>query len=117
MSGNGPYNPSAGYTPTTAGDYWWYASYSGDCLNNTATSTCGVSMSETVVAMVTPTLSVAAPPSGYVGTAISATTINATLSGGSAPTGPITFTVFGPQSTAPSTCTRRDKCWHGHSGR
>ena len=104
-AGNGTYNPNAGYTPTAAGDYWWYASYNGDGNNNPATSTCGSGMSESVVAMVTPTLSVAAPASGYVGTAISASSINATVSGGSAPTGTITFTVFGPQSTAPSTCT------------
>ena len=31
-----------------AGDYWWYASYGGDTNNNTATSTCGAGMSETV---------------------------------------------------------------------
>ena len=62
-------------------------------------------MPETVVAMVTPTVSVAAPGSDSVGTAISAAAVNATLTGGSAPTGTITFAVFGPQSSAPSACT------------
>ena len=41
VAGNATYNPSAGYTPTGAGNYWWYASYGGDANNNTATSTCG----------------------------------------------------------------------------
>ena len=49
VTGNATYNPTAGYTPTTVGDYWWYASYGGDTNNNTATSTCGSTMSETVV--------------------------------------------------------------------
>ena len=30
MTGNGAYNLSAGFTPASAGDYWWYASYDGD---------------------------------------------------------------------------------------
>ncbi len=49
VSGNGTYYPSAGFTPTAAGDYWWYASYSGDSNNNPAASTCGSGMSETDV--------------------------------------------------------------------
>lgn len=48
-SGDGTYNPSAGFTPASAGDYWWYASYGGDSGNNAATSTCGAGMPETVV--------------------------------------------------------------------
>ena len=40
-------HPSAGYTPTGAGNYWWYASYGGDANNSAATSTCGSTMSET----------------------------------------------------------------------
>jgi YVTN family beta-propeller protein len=41
VSGNGTYNPSAGYTPSVSGDYWWYASYSGDTANAASTSACG----------------------------------------------------------------------------
>ena len=41
VTGNATYNPTAGFTPTTVGNYWWYASYGGDANNNTATSTCG----------------------------------------------------------------------------
>ena len=49
VSGNSTYHPSAGFTPTQGGDYWWYASYGGDANNNTAASICGSGMSETGV--------------------------------------------------------------------
>jgi hypothetical protein len=52
VSGNGTYNPSASYTPTRAGTYWWYVSYNGDGNNNADTSTCGAGMPSTVVSMV-----------------------------------------------------------------
>jgi sugar lactone lactonase YvrE len=48
MSGDGSYSPAVEFTPPQAGDYWWYASYSGDSNNNPAASTCGVAMPETV---------------------------------------------------------------------
>jgi uncharacterized membrane protein len=48
-SGNGTYSPSAGFTPTVAGTYWWYASYSGDTNNGTSNSACGSGMTKTVV--------------------------------------------------------------------
>jgi len=51
VSDNGTYHPSAAFTPTRAGDYWWYASYSGDTSDDPATSSCGKSMAETVVAL------------------------------------------------------------------
>ena len=105
VSGNGTYHPSVGYTPSAAGDYWWYASYGGDSGNSAAASTCGSGMSETVVGVVTPTLSVAGPGTATIGTAIATSSISAQLSSGSSPTGTITFTVFGPQSSAPTTCT------------
>ena len=107
VNGNATYNPTAGFTPTTIGDYWWYASYGGDANNNTATSTCGSLMSETVVGKASPTLTATGPGTGTAGTAIAASAINSTLaaSSGANATGTITFTVFGPQSTAPTTCT------------
>ncbi len=49
VSGNGSYHPSAGFTPTTAGNYWWFASYGGDTQNAATASTCGSGMAETVV--------------------------------------------------------------------
>jgi uncharacterized repeat protein (TIGR01451 family) len=49
VSGNGTYNPSAGFTPGSAGTYWWYASYGGDASNLASTSGCGAGMTSTVV--------------------------------------------------------------------
>jgi hypothetical protein len=49
VSGNGAYHPSAGFTPTVAGTYWWYATYGGDLSDNAAASACGASMASTVV--------------------------------------------------------------------
>jgi alpha-tubulin suppressor-like RCC1 family protein len=50
VSGNGTFHPSARFTPSSAGDYWWYVSYGGDSNNNPAGSACGASMTKTVVA-------------------------------------------------------------------
>ena len=105
-SGNGTYNPSAGFTPTAAGTYWWYATYSGDANDLYATSTCGSGMPSTVVATAPTTLTNDAPDAATSGTSISASSIVSTLSGGySSPGGTITYTVFGPQSTPPTSCT------------
>jgi hypothetical protein len=49
VSGNHAYHPAAGFTPTAAGTYWWYAAYSGDRGDNAAASVCGASMAKTVV--------------------------------------------------------------------
>ena len=108
VTGNATYHPSAGFTPTGAGNYWWYTSYGGDTNNNTATSTCGSSMSETVVAKFSPTVTAGGPANGTAGTAITAANINSVLAGGTtspAVSGTITFKVFGPQNSAPTTCT------------
>jgi alpha-tubulin suppressor-like RCC1 family protein len=101
VTGTGTYHPSAGFTPPAPGDYWWYVSYGGE----PATSTCGVGMAETTVASkATPTLSASGPLEGVAGSPIAASSISATLAAGSAPTGTIMFTVFGPQSSPPSSC-------------
>ena len=65
-------------------------------------------MSETVVAKFSPTVTIGGPGIGTAGTAIAAANINSVLAGGTtapAATGTITFKVFGPQTTAPTTCT------------
>jgi hypothetical protein len=104
-SGYGTYHPSTGFTPSSPGDYWWYASYGGDVGDEPSTSTCGSGMAETtVVAKSTPTLSLSGPMGGTAGSQVSASSIAATLAGGSSATGTITFTVFGPQSSPPSSC-------------
>jgi hypothetical protein len=58
-SGDGIYHPSTGFTPPAAGDYWWYARYSGDSNNSPAASPCGGAMPETVVS---PASSTGGPP-------------------------------------------------------
>ncbi len=104
-SGDGTYQPSAGFTPPSPGKYWWYASYGGDVGDEPSTSMCGAGMAETTVASkAIPTLSVSGPLGGVAGSPIPASSVSATLAGGSAPTGTITFTVFGPQSSPPSSC-------------
>jgi hypothetical protein len=104
VSGNGSYSPGAGFTPSSAGDYWWYASYDGDSNNKPATSTCGGAMAETAVGPASPSVSVSAPGAGTAGSVISASSISGSLSGGASPSGTITFKVFGPQATAPTDC-------------
>jgi hypothetical protein len=103
--GDGTYQPPASFTPPSPGKYWWHASYGGDAGDEPATSTCGERMTETtVVPKAAPTLSVSGPLSGTAGSPIPASSISATLAGGSAPTGAIAFTMFGPQSSRPTSC-------------
>src|SRR5207245_2542412 len=75
VSGNGTYNSSASYTPTQAGTYWWYATYSGDANNLYAASTCGSGMTSTVVATAATTTTVSGPGADLSGTAIPASSI------------------------------------------
>jgi outer membrane protein OmpA-like peptidoglycan-associated protein len=105
VTGNNMYNPSAGFTPSSAGDYWWYAGYGGDSNNNAAVSTCGGGMAETIVGAASPSLSAGAPSSGTAGTKIDASSVSGVLSGGASPSGTVTFTVFGPQASAPTDCS------------
>jgi hypothetical protein len=56
VSGNRAYRPATSFIPKQAGDYWWFASYSGDAGNDPAASRCGASMPKTVVAPATPSL-------------------------------------------------------------
>jgi hypothetical protein len=107
-AGDNTYHSNASFTPSQAGNYWWYVSYPSDDNNNAATSTCGSGMAETVIGKASPTLSVTAPATGKVGTAISNAAITGVLAGSSGATsakGTITFTVFGPLTSAPTTCT------------
>jgi hypothetical protein len=93
--GNGSYD-SVTFLPTTLGTWHWVASYSGDTPNLPASGTCGdANESVGVFDQVTPALVGQTSPatSTTLGTAISDV---ATLSGGNAPTGTITFDLFGP---------------------
>ncbi|MFL5863898.1 MAG: hypothetical protein ACJ780_24510 [Solirubrobacteraceae bacterium] len=106
VTGSGTYNPSAGYTPPTAGTYWWYANYSGDTYDAASSSPCGAAMASTVIKNTT-AATAAGPATSPATAAISATSISASLSGATtspAATGPIIFYVYGPSATAPTTC-------------
>jgi hypothetical protein len=106
VSGNDTYSPPSGFTPSQAGDYWWYASYDGDSNNNPADSGCGAAMTETAVAAASPSVgSVSAPSTVTAGVAIPASAVSSALSGGASPSGTVTFEVFGPQSSPPSDCS------------
>jgi hypothetical protein len=103
VSGDGSYHPSASFTPTAEGAYPWYATYSGDAGNTAAASTCSslFEMPVTGVSPAYPSLALSAPSPVIVGTAISASSITATLSSAFKATGTITFKVAGPQGGPP----------------
>ncbi|MFN2606794.1 MAG: beta strand repeat-containing protein, partial [Acidimicrobiales bacterium] len=98
VTGNGTY-PSGAFTPTVAGTYRFVASYSGDANNNAATTACTDPTEAVVVTRLTPTLTTTASATVGLGGQIRDT---ATLTGGTSPTGSITFNVFGPND---ATCT------------
>jgi hypothetical protein len=103
VAGNGSYT-SDPVTPVAAGTYRWVAVYSGDGGNNPVTTACNDPLESVVVStgpvLVTPTLTTqVAPATASVGQNIVDT---ATLAGGNAPTGTITFNAYGPADT---TCT------------
>ncbi|GHJ43002.1 hypothetical protein Cs7R123_03440 [Catellatospora sp. TT07R-123] len=101
VDGDGTY-ASGDFTPTQAGTYHWNAAYSGDA-NNAGVSTACDDPAETVVvrgAPVTPRLVTDASRDTFVGKRVFDT---ATLSGGAAPTGTITFRLYGPGD---ATCAR-----------
>ena len=80
VSGSGTYHPSAGFTPSAAGTYWWYASYGGDANNAASNSTCGSGMTSTVVKATT-TTTVSAPGSSTAGVAIASGSISGDVGG------------------------------------
>ncbi len=99
VTGNGSY-PSDPFTPTAAGTYRWIAAYSGDINNNAVTTACTDAAEASVVAPTRPTIVTTASAPVALGRGTISDT--ATLSGGTAPTGTITFTLFGPNN---ATCT------------
>jgi hypothetical protein len=103
VQGNGSVSPGSGFTPASVGDYWWYASYSGDPSDPAAASSCGPQMAETVVKADT-TLSLnGAASTATVGVPVSPP-VSASLHGGVGESGTVTFSVFGPQPSPPAAC-------------
>jgi len=100
VSGNGAYATSTGYTATAPGTYQWSATYGGDA-NNTSANDQGGAGEQVIIGQATPTLTTTATPA----TAAVGQTVqdDATLSGGSAPTGTITFTLTNASSTVVAT--------------
>jgi FG-GAP-like repeat len=92
VSGNDVYE-SPTFTPTTAGTYRWVATYSGDSNNNTSSGACNDANETSVVSKTVPSLSTSATANAFVGGTIAD---EATLSGGSSPTGSIVFKAYGP---------------------
>ncbi len=91
VSGNGEYG-SGDFTAPAAGQYHWTAVYSGDANNATVTSPCGASGETSTVSQAEPTISTAAT-NGTVGSPVHDT---ATIAGGVAPGGIVTFKAYGP---------------------
>src|SRR4029077_885409 len=98
VSGDGSY-ASGSFSPLLPGAYSWVAGYSGDAVNNAATTACNDPGETSTVAKASPTITTRATPSSTAGTAVSDTAI---LAGGSLPTGTITFSLFGPND---ATCS------------
>jgi hypothetical protein len=90
---------SNNFTVTTAGTYHWIAAYSGDPDNTSASEPCGAANESTVVSKAATAVVTTATPVAGAGDVISD---SATLSGGTAPTGIITFNLYGPNN---ATCT------------
>jgi hypothetical protein len=91
VSGDGSY-ASAPVTENSAGSYQWTAGYSGDPSNPPVAEACGQPAEQVTVPRIQPTM-VTSASGGTSGTSLSDT---ATLSGGTSPTGTITFNLFGP---------------------
>ena len=96
VSGNGEYT-SGSYAPATVGQYYWIASYSGDLKNKPASGKCNDAGEVSTVIQRGPSIVTQATATITVGASINDV---ATLSGGLAPTGDITFNLYGDD-----TCT------------
>src|SRR5438876_825977 len=100
VSGNGSYSSSA-VTENVAGTYRWIASYSGDANNNGFTTQCNEAGETRTVNKASPSMTTSATATATAGGTIQDT---ATLSGGTSPTGTISFSIYGPND---ATCRDR----------
>ncbi len=90
-----PYATTPGFTTDKAGTWRWVAEYAGDANNNAVTSGCNDE--EVGIGKATPTLTTTPSAGGAVGTVLNDT---ATLTGGNAPTGSVTFKLYDPDQTS-----------------
>jgi hypothetical protein len=82
---------SGSFAPASPGTYYWAAAYNGDANNNPATSVCGAPNQAVIITKASPTLSAQASAGSLLGAPVRDV---ATLSGGSKPTGSVTFRLF-----------------------
>ncbi|HVA05825.1 MAG TPA: putative Ig domain-containing protein, partial [Acidimicrobiales bacterium] len=82
VTANGSYGSSTSFTPSAAGTYWWYASYSGDTYNTASNSGCATTSTVVQLAM--------SPSSLPAATVYAAYSQTISASGG---TSPYTFAV------------------------
>jgi hypothetical protein len=90
--------PSAGFTPTSPGNYSWIIVYNGDSNNIAVSTGCGEPVT---VQRATPNLSSSVSPSSTI-TASQSVTDQAVLWGGFHPTGNVTYSLYSDQA-----CTLR----------
>ncbi len=93
-----PTATSAPFTPTAVGTYRWIARYSGDATYPAVTSACNDANENTVVTQAAATIVTQATPTATVGSPISDTATVTGTAGAPAPTGTVTFTLFGPNN-------------------
>jgi hypothetical protein len=97
LTGGPPPTANSGpFTPTVAGSYNWVAVYSGDANYPSVTSPCGAPNETSVVAPPVATIVTAATPTVTISQPISDTATVSGPAGAPAPTGTVTFTLFGP---------------------
>jgi uncharacterized repeat protein (TIGR01451 family) len=105
---------SAGYTATATGTDYWVATYNGDSNNNPVTS--GTASEPVVITPVitpaTPSINTSQqPPTATVGSSIAD---KATVTGGSNPTGTVTFNLYNnPNGTGPALFTDTEPLVNG----
>jgi hypothetical protein len=99
VNGDGEYRSGA-FRPTTMGTFEWVAIYTGDSSNPPRSGNCGDANESVTVTRALPSVLAKAGEGGPVGGTVAAT---ATVSGGHAPTGSITFELFGPDDPS---CSR-----------
>jgi hypothetical protein len=82
---------SGSFPPAAPGTYYWTALYNGDANNNTTTLVCNAPNQAVTITKASPVMSSQASAGGLPGTPVRDV---ATLSGGSVPTGTVTFRLF-----------------------
>lgn len=105
VNGSGVSVDTTAFTPSTAGTYWWYVYYPGDTDNNAtaAAGTCATGSLAQLTVPFQPTLTVSAAATATAGSPVTATS---QLANAGLPTAAsVSYYVYGPSSSYPTTCT------------